>query len=235
LAFLRHNDNQSSSMARKISAVKNFYRYLFKTQNIDNQYITNLKSPKINKALPKVLPVLDVKNALLNIATMNEDEWINKRDLAILSLIYGCGLRISEAVSLTKEQLNEHYLLVKGKGKKERVVPLLPIVHEYLTSYLKACPYNTDTNIFFTAKGINLSADLFRLQLRKLRKQFGLSDKVTPHAFRHSFATHLLANGADLRAIQELLGHESLSTTERYTNVDNSALIEIYEKAHPRD
>ncbi len=235
LAFLRKNDNQSSSMSRKISALKNFYRYLLKIKNLDNKYIANLKSPKIAKSLPKVLMCKEVNDAFLNILTMNEDEWINKRDLAILSLIYGCGLRISEAISLRQEQLNPTYVLVKGKGKKERIVPLLPIVNQYLRRYLELCPYDTSTHIFFTAKGIKLSADLFRLQLRKFRAQFGVSEQVTPHAFRHSFATHLLANGADLRAIQELLGHQSLSTTERYTNVDHQALLEIYTKAHPRD
>jgi integrase/recombinase XerC len=230
-----HNSNiKSISLARKISAIKNFFKYLSKFEQIENNNIFAIRSPKLSKSLPRPLLEEDAKMAIENIATISQDNWVNLRDTAILALIYGCGLRISEALSINKSQINNDYLSIVGKGKKERIIPVLPIVRQYINNYLEQCPYHIDNEIFVSIKGDPLSADLFRVQVRKLRKKFGLNDKVTPHAFRHSFATHLLAGGADLRAIQDLLGHEDLSTTERYTLIETSKLVEVYNKFHPR-
>lgn len=230
-----HNSNiKSISLARKISAIKNFFKYLSKFEQIENNNIFAIRSPKLSKSLPRPLLEEDAKMAIENIATISQDNWVNLRDMAILALIYGCGLRISEALSINKSQINNDYLSIVGKGKKERIIPVLPIVRQYINNYLEQCPYHIDNEIFVSIKGEPLSADLFRVQVRKLRKKFGLNDKVTPHAFRHSFATHLLAGGADLRAIQDLLGHEDLSTTERYTLIETSKLVEVYNKFHPR-
>ncbi len=230
-----HNSNiKSISLARKISAIKNFFKYLSKFEQIENNNIFAIRSPKLSKSLPRPLLEEDAKMAIENIATISQDNWVNLRDTAILALIYGCGLRISEALSINKSQINNDYLSIVGKGKKERIIPVLPIVRQYINNYLEQCPYHIDNEIFVSIKGDPLSTDLFRVQVRKLRKKFGLNDKVTPHAFRHSFATHLLAGGADLRAIQDLLGHEDLSTTERYTLIETSKLVEVYNKFHPR-
>jgi len=165
------------------------------------------------------------------------EPWIGARDLAILLLLYGSGLRVSEALSLTARDLPiGRVIRVTGKRSKTRMVPIVPAVKEAIESYLKECPYPVtgDTPLFLGARGGQLSADLVRRSVRAARKRLGLPDTLTPHALRHSFATHLLARGADLRSLQELLGHASLSSTQIYTKVDAAHLLDVYRHAHPR-
>ena len=167
------------------------------------------------------------------------EDWIACRDIAVLLLLYGAGLRIGEALSLTPAEAprpGQEAMRIIGKGRKERVVPLLPVVTEAIATYIDACPYELtpEAPLFRGARGGPLRARLVQLAVKDLRRRLGLPEDTTPHALRHSFATHLLAGGGDLRAIQELLGHASLSTTQRYTAVDSSALLSVYDKAHPR-
>jgi integrase/recombinase XerC len=163
-------------------------------------------------------------------------KWIAARDEAVLTLLYGCGLRISEALSLTPKQVADPVLTITGKGNKTRIVPMLAAARAAVGRYLELCPFPLAGNqpMFRGAKGGPLNARIIQLLIARLRGALGLPDTATPHALRHSFATHLLANGADLRVIQELLGHASLSTTQVYTEVNRSHLLEQYRKAHPR-
>ncbi len=166
-----------------------------------------------------------------------QNHWQTARDLALLTLIYGCGLRISEALSITPQILGGNdYLIIKGKGGKQRMVPLLPIVQKRIKEYLAISPYKPlqDQSIFFGAQGKPYQARVFSRLLQNIRRQLNLPETITPHAFRHSFATHLLEKGGDLRVIQELLGHSSLSTTQRYTKIDKSRLLSAYQQFHPR-
>ena len=173
---------------------------------------------------------------------LSDTAWIGARDKALLLLLYGCGLRISEALSLRRGDVPGPTgdavgsLTVTGKGNKQRQVPLLPIVAEAIAAYLAACPFagDADAPVFLGARGKQMSPRIAQLRLQQLRALLGLPETATPHALRHSFATHLLAGGGDLRAIQELLGHASLSTTQRYTEVDAAALLTTYDRAHPR-
>ncbi len=169
---------------------------------------------------------------------MHETPWIAARDAAVLTLLYGCGLRISEALGLTPGDLTEGAtsLRIIGKGNKTRLVPLLPVVFEAVATYRKLCPYHLEEGepLFRGARGGPLQPAIIQREMQKLRSAFGLPDTATPHALRHSFATHLLAGGGDLRTIQELLGHASLSTTQVYTGVDTARLLDVYDRAHPR-
>ena len=165
---------------------------------------------------------------------MNADDWVEKRDKAILTILYGAGLRISEVLGLNKNDIGKNNAItIRGKGNKQRVVPILDNIKNAVKDYLQACPFD-DEALFYGEKGKRLRPELVQKKLRKMRLELGLPDFTTPHALRHSFATHLLADGADLRSIQELLGHESLGTTEKYTHIDFKRLTEGYKKAHPR-
>lgn len=230
-----------ASTARAISGVKNFARFLHKEYGIENAAVANLRAPRSQKPLPKALNPQDSLKALENIRELHPEPWVAKRDWALLTLIYGCGLRISEALSLTLGdfQTAQDIVRITGKGNKERLVPLLPEVRQSVADYLDACPYiraaePISTPLFLGVRGGALSVPVFQRQIRLLRGYLGLPESVTPHAFRHSFATHLLAGGGDLRAIQELLGHASLSTTQRYTHVDTARLMDAYRNAHPK-
>jgi integrase/recombinase XerC len=175
-------------------------------------------------------------DALDNIGELAGEPWIAKRDTALLTLLYGCGLRLGEALSLTRADVKAARagrLTVTGKGRKQRVVPVLAIVAAALDDYLAACPFKHEP-LFLGARGGPLHPRIVQDRLQRLRLLLGLPVTATPHALRHSFATHLLAGGGDLRAIQELLGHASLSTTQRYTDVDAAGLLAVYERAHPR-
>jgi len=233
----RHGEFEASSTARALSTVKSFFRYLEKQERIENSAIFHIRGPKLKKALPKALGEEQATQALATIGTQHDEDWVNKRDLALLVLIYGCGLRISEALSLNyKDTPKGDSLSIIGKGNKQRMVPVLPLVREAIGEYVNACPYPfTDGSPLFLGKrGKALDPAIFQLQLRKLRTLINLPESTTPHAFRHSFATHLLSAGGDLRSIQELLGHASLSTTQRYTHVDKERLMKAYKDAHPR-
>lgn len=228
---------ESSSNARAVSTIKSFFRYLEKQGKIKNAAIFHIRAPKIKKSLPRALSEEQASDALKEISTQHSEEWVNYRDMALLMLIYGCGLRIGEALSLKYSDIpKEDGLVVTGKGNKQRKLPVLPIVREAIAGYVAVCPYQftADVPLFFGLRGKPLDAGIFQRQLRKIRAELNLPDSATPHAFRHSFATHLLSAGGDLRSIQELLGHASLSTTQRYTKVDKDRLLAAYKNAHPR-
>ena len=228
---------EKSSLGREISAVKNFFKWLSRSNIIKNQAITVITSPRRPKVLPKALDVDDSFSVLDEAPNLAKNEWQGLRDRAILTVLYGCGLRISEAISLNIGDINEksETLRVKGKGNKERIVPLLPIIWQNIAQYLQKCPYkqNIGEPLFLGSRGERITARVVQRQVEKIRLYLGLPDTFTPHALRHSFATQLLADGADLRSIQELLGHASLMTTQRYTDVQTQTMQKEYHKAHP--
>lgn len=228
----RLDNHNNASNARALSSLKSFFRFCNENLLLKNQVIEKVKTPKIGKSIPKAVDALDIEKILKEIATIHKkDIWKCKRDEALLTLIYGCGLRISEALSVTKESLaNGNNLIVTGKGKKQRLVPLLPIVIEKIKDYLTNCPFEVAFNkpLFLGNKGKTYTRRDFSAVIYNIRHNLNLQETITPHAFRHSFATHLLESGGDLRTIQELLGHESLSTTQRYTKVDKNRLLSAY-------
>jgi len=198
-----------------------------------------VRTPKLGKTLPRPLPVAAAKGmADPDLAAGDgRDVWIHTRDAAVLALLYGCGLRISEALGLRRADVGAgDAITVTGKGRKQRMVPLIPQVQKLIADYLALCPLDlpADGPLFVGAKGGPLSPRVVQLTMARARGALGLPDSATPHALRHSFATHLLARGGDLRAIQELLGHASLATTQIYTDVDAERLIDAYRSAHPR-
>jgi len=233
-----------TSTARAFSSVRSFFAFLDKRGLAHNASIGAIQTPKLPRSVPKALSERDM-NELLDAAPEQERAaWIDLRDGAILLLLYGAGLRIGEALGLTKSivegllKASQDTLSVTGKGNKMRLVPLLPQVLEALKAYRDACPYAAALGpldaFFVGARGGPLDPAIVQKRVRDIRRALGLADSVTPHALRHSFATHLLGAGGDLRTIQELLGHASLSTTQRYTDVDSARLIDVYRKAHPR-
>ena len=226
-----------SSLGRELSAVKNFFKWLDVYEKIKNPSISIISTPRKAKVLPKALDVDDAFDMLDEVGGLAANAWQGLRDKAILTLLYGCGLRISEALALNVGDITaqSEFLRVKGKGNKERIVPLLPIVWQNIAAYLAECPYSSNVGepLFLGARGERLCSRIVQRQMQKLRGRLGLADTVTPHALRHSFATQLLAAGVDLRSIQELLGHSSLITTQRYTDVQTETLQREYHKAHP--
>jgi integrase/recombinase XerC len=231
---------EARSLARSLSALKNLFRFLAKRGLAANGAIDTLRAPKLPRAVPKPLTVGEALETVDAVASLQDVEWIGKRDAAILMLLYGAGLRIGEAISLNRRDLpmtgEARTLAVTGKGRKTRIVPLLPEVVGSVRDYLAACPWGGTGSdpLFMGAKGGRLNARLVQKAMQNLRLALGLPETATPHALRHSFATHLLGAGGDLRAIQELLGHASLSTTQRYTDVDARHLLDVYQAAHPR-
>ncbi|MDR3516973.1 MAG: tyrosine recombinase XerC [Azospirillaceae bacterium] len=226
-----------SSRARELSSVRSLFRWLDRSGRLHNPAVTLVRSPKLPRPMPRPLTEQDAIGLLDTAAELQDSPWIAKRDGALFTLLYGCGLRIDEALSLDRDQVPfGETLTVLGKGRKQRVVPVLPAVAAAVEAYLAACPFATQANmpLFLGARGGRLAAGVAQKQIRRIRAVMGLPDSVTPHALRHSFATHLLAAGSDLRVIQDLLGHASLSTTQRYTDVDVESLLEIYQSAHPR-
>jgi integrase/recombinase XerC len=243
-AWLANRNNQqlkSSSNSRSISVLRSFFRYLNENYDNDNQIVFNLRANPAPAALPKALSVEMIFNVIDELARNDaaSEGWIPLRDRALVMLIYGCGLRISEALSLTKHDLPNSpvdNLIVRGKGNKERTLPMMQEVLFAINAYLTACPLPLPENrpIFIGARGAPLNPDVFRIRLKQIAAGLGLPAYTSPHALRHSFATHLLGNGGDLRTIQELLGHKNLSTTQRYTKVDTENLIAQYQNFHPR-
>ena len=225
------------SMARKLSAVKAFYRWLAEREGFEPTAVLSTRSPKFQKKLPRPLAV-DAAKALIDcVEVQDERPWVAARDVAVLTLLWGCGLRISEALGLTgRDAPLPNSLRIIGKGGKERVVPVLPAARDAVDAYLRLCPYpqNNDAPLFRAIKGGPLRPRPIAKVMADARMQLGLPASATPHAMRHSFATHLLDAGGDLRAIQELLGHASLSTTQAYTAVDTARLMEVYNRAHPK-
>jgi len=226
-----------SSTARTISTVRNFFHYLDRELAITNSHVDRIKSPKTNHSLPKALNVFDAKKSLEVANTLTKTHWVGARDSAILHLLYGCGLRISEVLQMNGDIVPfSETIKITGKGSKQRLVPVLPSVRDAIDNYLAICPFQIKygTPLFFGLRGKRLNPAIVQRMMRSLQITLGLPSTATPHALRHSFGTHLLINGGDLRAIQELLGHTSLSTTQRYTDVDTAHLLEVHQKAHPR-
>ena len=226
-----------ASIARAMSVLRGFFRWLERNGHGANHAIRAMRSPRQAPGIPKPLTVPDADLLLDSMDLLPGEPWETQRDVALFTLLYGCGLRISEALGLNRgEAPVGDALTVTGKGNKQRMLPVLPAVREAVQAYLKLCPWQPgdDDPLFLGARGKRLSPGVAQRRLRELRLLLGLPDSVTPHALRHSFATHLLAAGGDLRAIQELLGHASLSTTQRYTAVDSDSLLAAYRAAHPR-
>ncbi|MGI5845807.1 MAG: tyrosine recombinase XerC [Alphaproteobacteria bacterium] len=226
----------AKSTARALSSLRSFYKFLDYKFDIKNTSIGLISSPKIPKTLSKAISAQDVENMYNAVKELNNEPWIAARDWALIVLIFGCGLRISEALSITINDISGRPQVLKiiGKGRKERLVPVIPAVWDAIDKYLELCPYSTDGNLFKSVRGLPMSARMAEKQIEKVRNFLQLPDYVTPHALRHTFATALLADGIDLRSLQELLGHSSLSTTQLYTKVDMSQITAIYNHAHPR-
>lgn len=229
-----------ASTARALSALRSFFERLELEGFNGKTSITAVKSPRIPRSVPRPLDegaVSKLIKAAGSDSTGLSEDWQLKRDVAVLFLLYGCGLRISEALSLKRSEVEgRSQLNIKGKGGKERVIPSLPIVQDAIRSYIDSYPKTlmADDPLFRGHRGGVLNARVIQKRVVTLRQRLGLPENATPHSLRHSFATHLLQNGGDLRSIQELLGHASLSTTQRYTDVDASALITTYTSSHPR-
>ncbi len=239
-AYLAHragDGRERTTIARGLSVLRGFVRFLERRKLAAAPALAVLRAPKLPQSVPKPLTVEDAGAAVAAAGDLSLQVWQQKRDVAILTLLYGCGLRISEALGLTlAEAPRGEALVVTGKGNKQRYVPVLPVVSEAVADYLAACPHPLakDGPLFVGARGGPLNPRLVQRQMQTLRGMLALPDTATPHALRHSFATHLLSGGGDLRAIQELLGHASLSTTQRYTKVEPEHLLAVYEAAHPR-
>jgi integrase/recombinase XerC len=240
LAWRLEKGYARSSTQRAVAAVRGFLDFLDARYGMHNPALRAMRAPRAGRRLPRPLAIEEVAS-LTDAATEapGRTPWLIARDAAILLLLYGAGLRIGEALALNRGDLpagEEATLRVMGKGQKERLVPLLPVIREALTAYLDACPYVLDAAgpLFVGERGRRLQQAVVQKRVRELRHALGLPETATPHSLRHSFATHLLSSGADLRSIQELLGHASLSTTQRYTGVDADSLTRLYAKAHPR-
>ncbi|CAN0054295.1 unnamed protein product [Phaeothamnion confervicola] len=238
MASRRQSGASSRTLARTMSALRTFFRWLENDEIIRNRAILAVALPKIGHSVPKPLTV-DKARAVVDGGMAAEIDWVSARDVAVLLLLYGSGLRISEAVGLKVKDAptaERDVLRITGKGGKERAVPVLPVAIAAIDRYRALVPYmlERDGRLFLGAKGGPLSPRLIQLAMERLRAELSLPDTATPHALRHSFATHLLSTGADLRQIQELLGHASLSTTQIYTEVDRDRLLAVYDASHPR-
>lgn len=237
IAARRREGLADASIARLLSAIKSFYRWLDRAHGVENPEIAFLSGPKRGQRLPRPVSEVAAKDMLEQAELIQEEPWIAARDVAALSLMYGAGLRISEVLDLPGDVKSApERLRIKGKGGKVRIVPIIPAVREAISEYAALCPYgmNAGSPLFYGARGKRLQAPILRKQVQVLRGALGLTETATPHALRHSFATHLLAHGADLRAIQTLLGHASLSTTQVYTGVEAGHLRKVHANAHPR-
>jgi integrase/recombinase XerC len=226
----------AGGVQRALAAVRSFYRYLARENILDNAAPKSVRTPRVKRRLPRPLSERDAARVLVEAGT-HDVAWLGLRDAALLTLLYGAGLRISEALSLKRGDVPfGPSLTILGKGRKERVVPVLDLVREAVGAYAAAIPFAgaREMPLFLSRRGRAMSAREAQGLMQRLRGRLGLAERATPHALRHSFATHLLAGGGDLRAVQELLGHASLSTTQTYTQIDTRRLMEIYENAHPR-
>ena len=242
LAFRRSNGVEARTLSRSLAAARSFARFLEREGRGKSDALSAVRAPKIAKTLPRPLDAVSAM-AITNSSTRAYEErepWVLARDAAVLSLLYGAGLRIAEALALTRAQIpapgKADSITVTGKGNKSRMVPLIAPITQAIADYVAICPFDLvpDEPVFRGEKGGPLSPRILQLAMEKMRGALGLPDSATPHALRHSFATHLLARGGDLRSIQELLGHASLATTQIYTQVDSTHLMEAYRAAHPR-
>lgn len=238
LAARRRDGAESRTLGRNLAGVRSFLNYLERKGLANAAAATAIRSPKQPKGLPKPLAPPEAITVTTFEAQMREEPWVAARDAAVLGLLYGCGLRISEALALTPSHFPEGAtsLRITGKGGKTRIVPLISSVVTGVRDYLRLCPFDVGAHepMFRGVKGGVLQPGIIQRAMQVLRGALGLPDTATPHALRHSFATHLLNGGGDLRTIQELLGHASLSTTQVYTGIDSARLLDVYDRAHPR-
>jgi integrase/recombinase XerC len=226
----------AGGVQRALAAVRSFYKFLAKEGVLENAAARSIRTPRVRRALPRPLSPVDAERAIAE-AGAHDVEWLGARDAALLTLLYGAGLRISEALGLKRGDVPlGETLTVLGKGRKERSVPVLPVLRAALQDYADRLPFTgaPSSPLFLSRRGRPMSAREAQSLMQSLRGRLGLPEKATPHALRHSFATHILQGGGDLRSVQELLGHASLSTTQIYTAMDTRQLLETYEKAHPR-
>jgi integrase/recombinase XerC len=240
-SFMAHRSGSDglgrTSMARTLSSLRSFFRYLDRNELAHNPALAAIRSPRPPRSIPKALAADEAMETLVAAGELQKQPWMAARDVALFTMLYGCGLRLGEALGLNRNEAPQgEVMMITGKGRKQRLVPLLPVVVDAVALYLAQCPFQTGAAgpLFVGARGKRLNPGVVQRQMRILRGFVGLSETATPHALRHSFATHLLAGGGDLRTIQELLGHASLSTTQRYTEVDGDRLSAIYQDAHPR-
>ena len=237
LARRSRDGYERTSTARAMATVRSFFRFLDRRGLAQVPAMHAVRTPRLCGSLPRPLTERDALDAVVAVADLSDEPWVGRRDVALLTLLYGCGLRIGEALGLVRHQApTGETLMVTGKGGKQRIVPVLPAVREAVGLYLAACPHDPGERgpLFLGVRGGKLDPAVAQKQVRRLRARLGLPETATPHALRHSFATHLLAGGGDLRTIQELLGHASLSTTQRYTAVDSTQLVAVHRAAHPR-
>tara|TARA_A100001015_G_scaffold46352_1_gene51137 strand:+ start:406 stop:1323 length:918 start_codon:yes stop_codon:yes gene_type:complete len=235
---LRNKSVKASSLSRKISSLKNFFHWLENSHNIFNSAVSKLDSPKKDSKLPRPIAVNDIKNLFSAFENKKEKRWIISRNQAIFLLLYTCGLRISEAINMKTNELPlNSSVLVKGKGKKERMVPILNIANQAIENYTKQCPYPISNSeyVFLGIRGNRMLPRSFQKAMERARNSIGLPSSTTPHSLRHSYATHLLNAGTDLRSIQKLLGHSSLSSTQIYTQIEQKRLLQVYKSTHPRE
>lgn len=239
LASMANDNAVNATRARHLSAVRSFYKYLARRHGVENPSVKLVATPRSRRPLPRALPPDAAVGVTTDIAEMQDTAAMQARDAALFTLLYGCGLRIAEALSLNVRDApspgGDAPLRVIGKGSKERIVPVLPAVRDAISAWLARHPDRQPVSaLFLGARGKRLDPAVAQKIMRDYRRLNGLPEHATPHALRHSFATHLLAGGADLRAIQDLLGHASLSTTQRYTAVDEAQIMAVWRKAHPR-
>jgi integrase/recombinase XerC len=226
----------AGGVQRAMAAVRSFYKFLAREGVLENAAARSIRTPRVRRALPRPLSVEDAGRAI-DEAGEHKVEWMGARDAALLTLLYGAGLRISEAMGLKRGDVPlGETLSVLGKGRKERSIPVLPLVAQALADYAAQIPFSgpPSSPLFLSRRGLPMSAREAQLLMQNLRGRLGLAERATPHAMRHSFATHILQGGGDLRSVQELLGHASLSTTQIYTAIDTRQLLETYQNAHPR-
>ncbi|MEM6409516.1 MAG: tyrosine recombinase XerC [Pseudomonadota bacterium] len=237
MAHERGRGVAARSLARQLSAVKSFYRWFAERDGFEPTAVLSTRAPKFQKKLPRPLAEDAAIAMIETVELQSAKDWVAARDVAVVTLLYGCGLRISEALSLKGRDVPlSDVIRITGKGQKERVVPVLAAARDAVARYARLAPFELEPEaaLFRGVRGGPLSARMIAKAMETARHQLGLPATATPHAMRHSFATHLLEAGGDLRAIQELLGHASLSTTQAYTAVDTARLMEVYDKAHPR-
>jgi len=237
MAFTRSHGVGARSLARKLSAVKGFYRWLAEREGFEPTAVLSIRAPKFQPKLPRPLSPQAAQELIATLDMQSSEPWIIARDQAVVTLLYGCGLRISEALGLTGAVLPMADMLrITGKGDKERLVPVIAPARDAVARYADLCPFDItrDGPLFFGVRGGALGARAVQKVVERTRAQLGLPATATPHAMRHSFATHLLNAGGDLRTIQDLLGHASLSTTQAYTGVDTARVMEVYARAHPQ-
>ena len=237
MAHERGRGVSARSLARSLSAVKNFVGWMAEREGFDPSTVLMTRSPRFQNKLPRPLDVSAARAMIDTVELQATTDWVARRDAAVVTLLYGCGLRISEALALTGDALPlGDVMRIVGKGGKERIVPVIPAARRTIDTYAESCPFDLEgaVPLFRGVRGGTLNPRLVQKVMEKARAQLGLPATATPHAMRHSFATHLLNAGGDLRSIQELLGHASLSTTQAYTAVDAARLMEVYKAAHPR-